>query len=206
MATDENASSSSRPKPPASAWARVKGAAARAAGAAASSGVAAAVWVGRSATSSVAGALARAGSSARGRLRDAWTGVRVSERLRAAAAAERERGAELLRSTSARLAHAGRSASQSVASAAKGTATRVIPDVTSRWRQLRNRLFGGTALLVFVYALGTATPQAVAYYRLESQRRAEHRERSDPDAPPPQRRRTWGAWLGLDGEAPTRSP
>lgn len=118
------------------------------------------------------------------------------ERLRAAALAECERAAALLRSASARAAQAVYSAPQSALGAVKSStraaaqaerdrAARllraasarlmqarqaVVPDVRTRLTALRNRLFGGALLLVFVYAVGSATPRAVAQYRLEAQR------------------------------------
>lgn len=98
---------------------------------------------------------------------------RARERLRAVVQVERERAASLLHSTSARITQAGRNASQSAMGAAKGA----IPDVSSRLIRVRNRLFGGALAVVFMYALGSAIPSAVAQYRLESQRRSFQEER-----------------------------
>jgi hypothetical protein len=92
---------------------------------------------------------------------------------------------------------------QSVTQAAKGLPGRLVPNVRSSWIFVRNRLFAGTLLLVFVYAAGSSTPSAIANYRLESHRRSgappanpaavvEH-ERLGPEQP----HVSWREWLGM---------
>lgn len=94
--------------------------------------------------------------------------------MRASTALLTQASQDVMRASTARIALASREAAQratSLMSTAKTLPSRVVPDVRARWIRLRNRTVAGALIFVFVYAAGTATPQAIAYYQLESQKR-----------------------------------
>jgi hypothetical protein len=156
----------------AGARAAAKAAANRALDSAAHVASSAAARAGRVASS----AAARAGTSLASQLRDGWARVPARERLRSASTVQAERAASLARATTARI-------SQAAVDTAKTTAGRFVPDVRARWTRFRNRSIGATLACLFVYSAGSATPQALANYQLESQQREERRQAEQRRAP-----------------------
>jgi hypothetical protein len=126
-----------------------------------------------------------------GALKSASASVRLGESFRAQLTSfavicqRQEHAVAVARAASVRIAEAGKSVTHfalSAASAVKLLPGRVVPDVRARWIRLRNRTVFGALVVVFVYAAGTATPQAIANYQLESQKRGSARHAAEAAA------------------------
>ncbi|KAJ1621121.1 hypothetical protein T492DRAFT_1072957 [Pavlovales sp. CCMP2436] len=129
-------------------------------------------------------------------------GVQAGERLHSVSAAQAERVASLARAATARI-------SVAAVGAAYTSADRFVPNFRARLIRFRNRSIFGVLACVFVYAAGSATPQALGNYQLALQQRVERRqaelataERTAERAPTSERTptATWRGWLGLGPE------